>query len=77
MLSVSSIQEHAVSGALDRVSEQELGACLQGNLQKTERETILAHLKSAKWNVSKAARSLGVSRNTLYRKMKTYGIDRH
>ncbi len=77
MLSVSNLQGHLQSGASDRSSEQEFGACLQGNLQKTESETILAHLRSAKWNVSKAARSLGLSRNTLYRKMKTYGINRH
>jgi transcriptional regulator of acetoin/glycerol metabolism len=77
MLSVSSLQGHSQSGASDRISGQEFGACLQGNLQKTESETILAHLKSSKWNVSKAARSLGLSRNTLYRKMKIYGITRH
>ncbi|SNZ20830.1 sigma-54-dependent Fis family transcriptional regulator [Cohaesibacter gelatinilyticus] len=63
------VSEHTIS--------QELGSGLQSNLQKTEYETILSHLRCAKWNVSKAARSLGLSRNTLYRKMKIYSINRH
>ena len=43
-------------------------------LMKMERNTILAALKETHWNVTKAARQLNVSRNTLYRKMKRHGI---
>ena len=51
--------------------------------QRTERETILVNidkklvldaLKQAKGNRTKAAKILGISRTTLYNKMKKYGI---
>ena len=41
---------------------------------ETERNGIVAALDKAGYNKSKAARALGISRNTLYLKMKTYGI---
>lgn len=53
------------------------GRDLQERLERTEREAILRALGAAKWNVSKAALHLGLSRNTLYRKMKAYAITRH
>ncbi|HEY1533583.1 MAG TPA: sigma 54-interacting transcriptional regulator, partial [Polyangiaceae bacterium] len=41
-----------------------------------ERERILESLRGARWNVSIVARSLGIPRNTLYRKLARYGISR-
>ncbi len=43
-------------------------------LFKMERNTIMTALKESHWNVTKAAKQLNVSRNTLYRKMKRHGI---
>ena len=43
-------------------------------LANAERNAILAILEEAHWNVTKAAKELKVSRNTLYRKMKRYTI---
>jgi transcriptional regulator with PAS, ATPase and Fis domain len=40
-----------------------------------EKKVILKALESARWNRTKAATELGVSRKTLFRKMKTYGIE--
>jgi PAS domain S-box-containing protein len=40
-----------------------------------ERKVILKALESVRWNRTKAARELGVSRKTLFRKMKAYGIE--
>jgi transcriptional regulator of acetoin/glycerol metabolism len=37
--------------------------------QAQERQTLLGVLEAARWNVSQAAKSLHVSRNTLYRRM--------
>jgi transcriptional regulator of acetoin/glycerol metabolism len=34
-----------------------------------ERETVLSLLDEHRWNVSNVAKVLGISRNTLYRKM--------
>ncbi len=42
---------------------------------ETERQRILLLLSSSGGNVSLAARELGISRNTLYRKMRQYAID--
>jgi sigma-54 dependent transcriptional regulator, acetoin dehydrogenase operon transcriptional activator AcoR len=38
-------------------------------IQVKERETVLAMLDEHRWNVSNVAKTLGISRNTLYRKM--------
>jgi two-component system, NtrC family, nitrogen regulation response regulator NtrX len=42
-----------------------------------EREFILSKLKENNWNISQTARLLGLERSYLYRKMKTYGIEKH
>ncbi|WNS79539.1 sigma-54-dependent Fis family transcriptional regulator [Domibacillus sp. DTU_2020_1001157_1_SI_ALB_TIR_016] len=44
------------------------------SLRQTEKEAITQALTSAVWNISKAARILKISRNTLYLKMKKYGL---
>lgn len=41
----------------------------------TEREQILAALEESRWNKTKAANILGMSRQNLYRKLKAYGLD--
>jgi len=46
----------------------------QSSLGQTEKEAIIQVLTSAGWNISKAARILKISRNTLYLKMRKYGL---
>jgi transcriptional regulator with GAF, ATPase, and Fis domain/tetratricopeptide (TPR) repeat protein len=41
-----------------------------------ERDRILAALAGCRWNVSVVARQLGIPRNTLYRKLRKYGLER-
>src|SRR5437868_5261928 len=41
-----------------------------------EREFILSKLRENNWNISQTARLLGLERSYLYRKMKTYGIEK-
>ena len=41
-----------------------------------EREFILTKLKENNWNITQTARTLGLERSYLYRKMKTYGIEK-
>lgn len=41
-----------------------------------ERELILSKLEESGWNISQAARVLGLERSYLYRKMKAYGIEK-
>ncbi|WP_434115551.1 sigma-54-dependent Fis family transcriptional regulator [Paraburkholderia caffeinilytica] len=43
-------------------------------IQLNERETVLTLLDEHRWNVSNVAKALGISRNTLYRKMRRLHI---
>ncbi|MDE0322452.1 MAG: sigma-54 dependent transcriptional regulator [Candidatus Poribacteria bacterium] len=43
-------------------------------LKETERRAIIQALKATKGNISEAARVLGISRNTLYRKMEEHNL---
>jgi two-component system, NtrC family, nitrogen regulation response regulator NtrX len=52
------------------------GSTLQEARAQYEKEFILSKLKETNWNVSQAARLLGLERSYLYRKMKTYGIEK-
>ena len=43
-------------------------------LEEVEKETILKTLKSAEGNKSETARRLGITRRTLHKKLKKYGV---
>jgi transcriptional regulator of acetoin/glycerol metabolism len=43
-------------------------------LEAAERSALLHALENKRWNIAKVARSLNMSRNTLYRKIKRLGI---
>ncbi|AUT64704.1 sigma-54-dependent Fis family transcriptional regulator [Paraburkholderia terrae] len=58
-------QANAAAAAFD--DEADLSAL--NAIQVKERETVLAMLDEHRWNVSNVAKTLGISRNTLYRKM--------
>jgi DNA-binding NtrC family response regulator len=63
--------------ALDRETAAQPGAvdgALRGTLRDVERRAILQALEDAAWNRSAAARSLGIDRSTLRRKMKEYEL---
>lgn len=59
------------SGDPDRTGLQNGGAaaCALAPEQAQERQKLLELLESMRWNVSLVAKTLGVSRNTLYRRM--------
>jgi DNA-binding NtrC family response regulator len=48
-----------------------------GSIQSAEKEMILRALHEAGGNQTRAAHALGMGRNTLWRKLKKYGIDSH
>ncbi len=55
---------------------QEATALLQvSSLDDVERQTILITAQSQRGNVSRMAQALGVSRTTLWRKLKSHGIN--
>ncbi len=47
------------------------------DMSDREKETIVAALEQSKWNVSRCAEILQISRNTLYRKIRKHGISRN
>jgi len=47
------------------------------SLAESERKHINFVLNSVQWNISQAAKILQIGRNTLYAKMKEYGIEHH
>ncbi|MFZ7126529.1 MAG: sigma 54-interacting transcriptional regulator [Desulfobacterales bacterium] len=78
--------EHAVVLAKEnRISVPDLPVALKeekpssadgkgGIMEETEIRVLHDVLETCDWNKKEAARRLGISRNTLYRKMKKYGI---
>ena len=45
-------------------------------LANAEKDALLATLKAQQWHVTRTAEALGLSRNTLYRKMRRHGLSR-
>jgi transcriptional regulator with GAF, ATPase, and Fis domain/tetratricopeptide (TPR) repeat protein len=72
------------SGPKIRAEELDLGgkrapaprARTRSDFETDEKDRILAALRAARWNVSVVSRSLGIPRNTLYRKLARYGLER-
>jgi len=68
------IQESDLS--LPTASSSPSASTLHEGRAQFEKEFILSKLKEVNWNISRAARVLGLERSYLYRKMKTYGIEK-
>ena len=50
-------------------------ACVEASpLHAAERQTLLSALEQQRWHMTHTAEQLGVSRNTLYRKLRKYGV---
>ena len=49
---------------------------IKSPLEDAERQTLLATLERQHWHMTQVAEHLGVSRNTLYRKLRKHGITR-
>ncbi|HPJ96051.1 MAG TPA: helix-turn-helix domain-containing protein, partial [Syntrophales bacterium] len=58
--------------SLQSYKEESLGTVLEA----FEKQFIAETLKNQKWKKSKTAQLLGVSRKTLFRKMKQYGLEK-
>jgi transcriptional regulator with GAF, ATPase, and Fis domain len=53
-----------------------VAAASREEYERKEAERLMSALEAGRWNVSKVAKQLGVPRNTLYRKLARYGIQR-
>ena len=56
-------------------SKKGISESLEGRLKETEKEVIQKALKETGWRKKMAAEKLGISRETLWRRMKEFGID--
>jgi len=70
----NNIQQHRCSQAPERTLSQSSLANL--SVEKSDAQNLRDTLESSNWNVSKAARRLGISRATIYRKIKDFEIVR-
>jgi DNA-binding NtrC family response regulator len=61
---------------LRRAAPRALRSRSRHEYEDEERERILHALRGSRWNVSVVSRSLGIPRNTLYRKLERYGLQR-
>jgi len=56
------------------IDMQQPGTTSPGSMQENEARLLQETLEACEWNKRKAARKLGISRNTLYRKLRKYRI---
>ncbi|MEL7567071.1 MAG: helix-turn-helix domain-containing protein, partial [Dehalobacterium sp.] len=59
---------------LQRISTRKKKIKGRDTLERREKELIIETLESVDWNISKGSEILGISRNTLYRKINKYEI---
>jgi transcriptional regulator of acetoin/glycerol metabolism len=46
------------------------------SMEEVEKKHLISVLESNRWNISQAARILGIDRVTIYKKLKKFGINR-
>ncbi|WP_298270020.1 sigma-54 dependent transcriptional regulator [Geobacter sp.] len=56
------------------MGEKGVGTPPRRGLKDTEEETIRRALEQYRWNITETAKVLGIGRNTLYRKIRQYGL---
>ena len=62
--------------AIRQVPLKPLPPCSDNPLEDAEKLALLAALEQHRWHMTQTAAQLGVSRNTLYRKLRRHGIER-
>ena len=73
-----SIKEYAEKkiSKLDKYFPEEADAFVTFAVEKKNRCVVELTIRAANGNMSDAARRLGISRNTLYRKLRRHGLSR-
>ena len=64
------------AAALSSMRTKGYSSAARLGLRETEGDTIIKTLNLYQWNITEAAKSLGIGRNTLYRKIKQYKLSR-
>jgi len=63
-----------IAAGADAQHAQDAAGSPSTALREAERAALLRELERLRWNVSRTAHALNISRNTLYRKMHKHGI---
>ena len=66
-----------MAGAAFAGSDAEVQQAVASDAPSSERDEVLKAIRDSKGNMSNAAKSLGVSRTTLYRRCRNLGIAVH
>jgi len=69
------LPEHLPRELLREGERMDIPDVVTSSLDNVEKEWILRMLEKTGWKYAEAARSLGISRTTLWRKLKAYGIE--
>ncbi len=77
-LRIENIPEHILENMMEDLDYDELGnnQNLQEKLDNMEEKLILESLKLHKWNVTKTAEALGITRQSLNYRMRKFNIKR-
>ena len=70
----NSIERMVIMDGADQISKQAPSKVNEDNLYEVEKRKIEEIIERHAGNISRASAELGIGRNTLYRKMKKYGI---
>ncbi|MBB6248760.1 sigma-54-dependent Fis family transcriptional regulator [Rhodanobacter sp. A1T4] len=73
MIRVGNLPHEITDGSASQITSHAIKDAA-APLQSAERDALLRELERLHWNISRAASALGVSRNTLYRKMRKHNI---
>src|SRR6202012_564234 len=68
------LQEHTTTPPTDSPASPGRGTFPTDPLARAEREALLGAIRSSRGNLCHTAKQLGISRNSLYRKLKRHGI---
>jgi two-component system NtrC family response regulator len=68
--SLRSLENRLVSAMGDKGGGTPARRCLKDTEEETIRQALVQH----RWNITETAKILGIGRNTLYRKIKEYGL---
>jgi two-component system nitrogen regulation response regulator NtrX len=66
----------AVPMEIRRYRDTQPKSTVQEARESAERDHILRALEAAEWNVSSAARALGIERTNLHKRMRALGVSR-
>lgn len=72
----SVIHSECIASILGNVPRSESGRHETSGLDKVQKRYIIQTIEETRWNISEAARRLGMSRPTLRKKLKSYGLMR-